>query len=206
MGLWCKELGRLRWLGEELRVWNNEFLHCWLHSENCCVFQRDFVLVTSVYRSPALSWWKRFIFSFEALVYESWHTESFNSYILNVYIFLKSFGNAWKLKLTLRAIFEFRVLPPFRLSSKHLLFSEQLWLLAPTLLVFLVSWLYVFVEVHFMLNKLFVLLCTYYQIVFQYLCLWADASEAKHCLKCCKMVLLDAFFSLVIKTASVWWH
>lgn len=36
-----------------------------------------------------------FFFSLEALVYESWHSESFNTYILNVYVFLKSFGNAY---------------------------------------------------------------------------------------------------------------
>lgn len=49
---------------------------------------------------------------------------------------------------------------PIQAFLKTLALSEQLWLLAPTLLVFPVSWLYVFVEVHFMLNKLYVLLCT----------------------------------------------
>lgn len=95
-GLWCKEVGRLSWLGQEICVWNNEFLPCWLHSENCCVFQwgQDFVLVISVYRSPALSWGRWFLFSLEALVYESWRSGSLSSYISNVYIFLKSFGNA----------------------------------------------------------------------------------------------------------------
>lgn len=60
-----------------------------------------------------------------ALLYESWRSQRFTTYTFNVCIFLQSFGKCLKLEvITLKAIFDFCIVLPFRFSLKHLLFSE----------------------------------------------------------------------------------